>query len=159
MQFFQVPNFYKLFFAKATFRTFSINCQISHSILSAFLQQKAAVIDVFLMITGDNSTAVMAVEKSDLALAESSLTSLFSTEARHAQRDNYFDLNSGNPNDVAPLDFPGPAFDVTPAGLRQSASNLNEPSTPSDESDAVEISGVGRPTAPNPPAFKPQGVG
>ena len=150
------------FFAKATFRTFSINCRISHSILSAFLQQKAPVIDVFLMITGDNSTAVMAVEKSDLALAESSLTSLFSTEARHAQRDNYFDLNSGNPNDVAPLDFPGPAFDVTPAGLRQSASNLNEPSTPidtSDESDAVEISGVGRPTAPNPPAFKPQGVG
>ena len=115
------------------------------------------------LIPGDNSSAVKAKSKStDLTLAESSLTSLFSTEARHAQRDNYFDLNSGNPNDVAPLDFPGPAFDVTPAGVRQSGgANLNEPSTPNDTSentDAVEISGVGRP--PNPPtAFKPQGGG
>ena len=87
-------------------------------------------------------------------------------EARYAQsgRGNLFDLNSANPNDVAPLDFPGPAFDVTPAGLRQSGSNLNEPSTSitSDNTaqDTVEISGVGRPVQPNPPtAFKPQGGG
>merc|ERR1711953_29370 len=103
----------------------------------------------------DNSSVVKAKSESeDLTLAASALTeTLFSTEGRHAQRDNYFDLNSGNPNDVAPLDFPGPAFDVTPAGLRQSGANLNEPSTPNDT--AVEISGVGRP--PNPPTtFKPQ---
>ena len=86
-------------------------------------------------------------------------------EARYAQRDrgNLFDLNSANPNDVAPLDFPGPAFDVTPAGLRQSGSNLNEPSTSitiDEVEDTVEISGVGRPVQPNPPAaFKPQGGG
>ena len=110
------------------------------------------------LISADNSSVVKAKSESeDLTLAASALTeTLFSTEGRHAQRDNYFDLNSGNPNDVAPLDFPGPAFDVTPAGLRQSGANLNEPSTPNDT--AVEISGVGRP--PNPPTtFKPQGGG
>lgn len=110
------------------------------------------------LIPADNSSVVKAKSESeDLTLAASALTeTLFSTEGRHAQRDNYFDLNSGNPNDVAPLDFPGPAFDVTPAGLRQSGANLNEPSTPNDT--AVEISGVGRP--PNPPTtFKPQGGG
>ena len=116
------------------------------------------------LISADNSSVVKAKSESeDLTLAASALTeTLFSTEGRHAQRDNYFDLNSGNPNDVAPLDFPGPAFDVTPAGLRQSGANLNEPSTPnsdtSENTDAVEISGVGRP--PNPPTtFKPQGGG
>ena len=110
------------------------------------------------LIPANNSSVVKAKSESeDLTLAASALTeTLFSTEGRHAQRDNYFDLNSGNPNDVAPLDFPGPAFDVTPAGLRQSGANLNEPSTPNDT--AVEISGVGRP--PNPPTtFKPQGGG